>query len=311
MFNNHPPDRGHLGTEQRNAASADLDVLSISETLELIASEDAGVTRAVGFALKQIGKVIEAVVVAMRRGGRLIYLGAGTSGRLGVLDAAECPPTFCTDPQQVIGIIAGGDASLRKSSEGKEDEPHGAHAELEKLAVGPDDVVVGIAAGGTTPYVLGGLEIATQRGARTALICCVDAAADMPLAANIVEPEYIIELPVGPEVVTGSTRMKAGTATKLVLNMISTTTMVQLGKTWGNLMVDLRATNTKLRDRALRILTIQSDMDRPAAAKLLDRAEGNVKVALVMAHLGLSAKQAARKLQENAGQLRAILGPPR
>jgi N-acetylmuramic acid 6-phosphate etherase len=307
------PDRGHLQTEQRNSVSAALDTLSISQTLNLIAVEDAGVVDAVRSALGDIEAVIGKAVAALRRGGRLIYLGAGTSGRLGVLDAAECPPTFCTDPGQVVGIIAGGDKALRSSSEGKEDDPEGARQKLERLDVGPDDVVVGLAAGGTTPYVLGGLVIAKKNGAATALVCCVDCSGGGAAAGRAGEngADHIIELPVGPEVVTGSTRMKAGTATKLVLNMISTTTMVQLGKTWGNLMVDLRATNAKLRDRAVRMLTGQCDLDRQGALCLLDEAQGQVKVALVMAQLGLSASQARNKLDAHGGRLRPILGPPR
>ena len=297
-------DRGHLLTEQRLAASANLDALSVEETLRLINDQDATVAAAVREAIPAIAALVERVVAAMRQGGRLIYLGAGTSGRLGVLDASECPPTFFCEPGQVVGIIAGGDTALRKSSEGAEDDPDGAHAELERLQVNERDVVVGIAAGGTTPYVLGALTFAKERGASTGMLCCARLRENKGI-------DHVIELCVGPEVLTGSTRLKAGTATKLALNMISTTTMVQLGKAWGNLMVDLRATNVKLRDRAIRILTSQTDLSRQAAAELLDRAAGRVKLALVMAKRNVDAGEAQRVLDANHGLLRPILGPPR
>ena len=309
------PDRGHLRTEARLAASAALDQLSIDQTLELINAQDATVAAVVRQAIPAISKLVEQVVSAMRSGGRLIYVGAGTSGRLGVLDASECPPTFFCDPDQVIGIIAGGDAALRRSSEGAEDDLAGADVELARLNVGDGDVVLGIAAGGTTPFVLGAVSTAKQRGAVTALICCVDAqgvASHLPeLRKGVNSTDHVIELVVGPEVVTGSTRMKAGTATKLALNMTTTTTMVQLGKTWGNLMVDLRATNTKLRDRAARIICQQCDVSRQQSMALLEAAGSRVKVALVMARCDIDADAAEALLAAHDQKLIAILGPPR
>ncbi|MEX2213446.1 MAG: N-acetylmuramic acid 6-phosphate etherase [Phycisphaeraceae bacterium] len=345
----HPqslPDRGHLLTEQRLPTSAGLDALSIEDALRVINEQDATIPSIIAQAIPQIGKLVHTIVNAMRGGGRLIYLGAGTSGRLGVLDASEVPPTFHCDPGNVVGLIAGGDTALRNSSEGKEDDPHGSSAELDALHVGASDVVVGIAAGGTTPYVLGGLHHARQLGAATALVCCVtqeqlhpsprgegtspnDAAAPAralpggapggaPNAAMsslvrnyIASIEQLISLPVGAEVVTGSTRMKAGTATKLVLNMISTTVMVQLGKVWGNLMVDMKASNVKLRDRAVRFIVGQTNLSRVEAAKLLDGAGGRVKLALVMAIKGVDAAVAEKLLEEQHQQLRPILGEPR
>ncbi len=297
------PDRGALPTEQRLDASRELDTLSVRATLELINDQDATVPAAVRRALPQLEMLVTETVARMRRGGRLIYLGAGTSGRLGVLDASECPPTFHCDASEVAGIIAGGDGALRRSSEGAEDDPHGAVAELERLSVNERDVAVGIAASGTTPYVVGALAWALRRGAYTALVTCGSA---RPQAAHCV-----VRLEVGPEVLTGSTRMKAGTATKLALNMLSTTVMVQLGKAWGNLMVDLRASNAKLIDRAARILTSQTGLSREAALRLLEEARGRVKTALVMARRNVDAAQAQRLLEAAQGSLRAVIGAPR
>jgi N-acetylmuramic acid 6-phosphate etherase len=320
-----PPDRGHLLTEQRLHASSALDGLTVEEVLRVINEQDATLPAVVGMAIPRIAKLVEAVVRRMRKGGRLIYLGAGTSGRLGVLDASECPPTFHIDSDRVVGIIAGGDTALRQSSEGREDEIEGARAELERLNVGGGDVVIGIAAGGTTPYVLGGIRIAKQLGAATSLLCCVTqdqlsstsraGASPPPVTPDLLHAlaaiDHLITLPVGAEVITGSTRMKAGTATKLVLNMISTTTMVQLGKVWGNLMIDLRATNAKLRDRAARIIASQCDVPREQAMLLLDRADGRVKLALVMAKKGIDAEAATKLLEHHGQQLRPIIGEPR
>ncbi|MCE9592387.1 MAG: N-acetylmuramic acid 6-phosphate etherase [Planctomycetes bacterium] len=297
------PDRSRVLTEQRNAASRDLDKLSVAETLLLINDEDARVAAAVRVAIPALTPLVDAVVAAMKQGGRLIYFGAGTSGRLGVLDASECPPTFHTDPSMVVGIIAGGDGALRKSVEGAEDDPDGIAPQFDELKVGKGDVVVGIAAGGTTPYVIGGLKLAKTRGAATGLIACAKA----PAGAA----DHIVELLVGPEVVTGSTRMKAGTATKLALNMVTTTAMVQLGKTWGNLMVDLRVSNAKLIDRGARILTSQCGVSRDEALALLKQTSGRVKLALVMAGRKLDAAAAQRLLDQHGGRLREILGEPK
>lgn len=307
MNNKHknPPDRSRLLTEKRLDASADLDTLSVKQTLVLINDQDVALAGAVRAALPAIEKLVESVVAAVRRGGRLIYVGAGTSGRLGVLDASECPPTFHCDPNTVVGIIAGGDTSLRRSSEGCEDDVDGARDELERLCIGGNDTVVGIAAGGTTPYVLGAVRLARQRCATTALICCVDADTENAAA------DHIIQLHVGPEILTGSTRLKAGTATKLTLNMITTTVMAQLGKAWGNLMVDLRATNAKLIDRALRILSEQCDLSRQEARALLEKADGRVKLALVMARRSVDVRVAQQLLDQHGQQLRPIIGPPK
>lgn len=322
------PNRGHLATEQRSPASAALDALSTEQSLRMMNTQDMDVAIAVRDAIPSISRVVDDVVRGMRHGGRLIYVGAGTSGRLGVLDASEIPPTFQADPSQVVGIIAGGDGSLRKSSEGMEDDFDGANPELKRLDIKPNDTLIGIAAGGTTPYVWGAIHYAKMHGATTALICCVPIRSLMsrPKASVVpgngtvntppppslpAEIDHQIELIVGPEVVTGSTRLKAGTATKLALNMITTITMVQLGKVWGNLMVDLRASNVKLQDRAIRIICSQTDLDRAQAGKLLNHADGMVKTALVMARLSVDAEQADRLLKEHNGQLRPILGPPR
>lgn len=321
-------DRGHLPTEHRLPASAAIDALSVEQTLRLINTQDVDVAIAVRNAIPALSRLIDRAVEGMRAGGRLIYVGAGTSGRLGVLDASECPPTFFTDPGQVVGIIAGGDTALRQSSEGKEDIPKDGAAAIDGLDISGDDTVVGIAAGGTTPFVWGALDRSRHLGAATGLICCVPVRTLMSRPrAKVVKPnepmqappppklpvaiDHAIELLVGPEVVTGSTRMKAGSATKLALNMISTTTMIQLGKVWGNLMVDLRATNAKLRDRALRILSTQTDLDRDAAGELLDAADGRVKLALVMARMKVDADEARSLLTQHGGRLRPILGPPK
>jgi len=321
--------RGHLETEKRLASAAAIDALSVDQTLQLINTQDVEVPRAVRVALPSLTKLIEQVVAGMREGGRLIYVGAGTSGRLGVLDASECPPTFFCDPAQVVGIIAGGDGALRKSSEGMEDDREGAHAALDALELTQADTLIGIAAGGTTPYVWGAIEYARARSVPTGFITCVrlsalrkplrrarlvpgNAPVDLPKPSeNRYKVDHAVELIVGPEVVTGSTRLKAGTATKLALNMISTATMVQLGKTWGNLMVDLRATNVKLRDRALRILEQQLQIEREDAEEWLDAAEGRVKIALVMYHKDLDPDEAEELIEKHSGRLRPILGAPR
>ncbi|RMH24175.1 MAG: N-acetylmuramic acid 6-phosphate etherase [Planctomycetota bacterium] len=297
----YPPDRGHVLTEQRLAASERLDLMDTPDILRAISDADHEVAPAVARELLHIAAFVDLVHPRLARGGRLIYLGAGTSGRLGVLDASECPPTFQTDPSTVIGLIAGGDAALRRSSEHREDEPHGAHPELDRLAVGPDDAVLGIAAGGTTPYVLGGVEHAHARGAATGLLVCTPM--DRPAWCDA-----LISVKSGPEVVTGSTRMKAGTATKMVLNMISTASMVRLNKTYGGLMVDLRATNDKLRDRAARIVSAVCGVDRDTAFTLLDRAGGHAKVAAVMGTRGIDRAAAEQLLERHGGRLRDAIG---
>lgn len=300
-------DRSHLPTEQSLTESRALDAMTIRQTLELMNRQDQAVPEAVQLAIPSLTRLVESIVDAFGRKGRLIYLGAGTSGRLGVLDASECPPTFQSDPDQVVGLIAGGDAALRKSSESKEDDPQGAIASLKELALGSKDVVVGLAAGGSTPYVHGALQYAKSCGSVTGLIACVKLNAPA-MAAYVDHP---VELLVGPEVLTGSTRLKAGTATKLALNMITTTAMVQSGKAWGNLMVDVRATNAKLQDRAIRILTSQTNLNREQAADLLGRARGHVKLALVMELRSLGLAEAKELLAQHGGHLRPILGEPK
>jgi len=306
----NPSNRGHLLTEQRLAASADLDALATRDVLTLINDQDTSVPTAVRRAIPAIERLVESATKSIASGGRLIYLGAGTSGRLGVLDASECPPTFHCDPRDVVGLIAGGDAALRRSAEGAEDDPAGIDAEFERLQVNDRDTVVAIAAGGTTPYCWGAIERAKSRGATTGFIMCIPFDALRAGGLQVSQPDVIVELLVGPEVVTGSTRMKAGTATKLALNMLTTATMVRLGKVWGNLMIDLRASNDKLVDRALRILTTQTSLDRAAAHELLRRAGGRVKHALVMAKLQCDADTADAKLHAAHGQLRPLIGAP-
>ncbi|TVQ31502.1 MAG: N-acetylmuramic acid 6-phosphate etherase [Phycisphaeraceae bacterium] len=295
-----PPDRSSLLTEQRNPRTMRLDALSIDECVRLLNEEDATVPGAVAKAAGAIGGFIRDAESRLRGGGRLIYIGAGTSGRLGVLDAAECPPTFQTPPEMVVGIIAGGDASLRRSSESREDERSGAVTELESLGVGERDALLGIAAGGTTPYVLGALEHARARGALTGLLVCSP-------VERVKFVQHLIVIETGPEAITGSTRMKAGTATKLVLNTISTTLMVRLGKVHENLMVDLRATNDKLRDRAARIVAELTGLSRDDSFTLLEQAGGAVKTAVVMHERAMNRDAAEAALARANGVLRAAL----
>ncbi len=288
-------------TEQPNTRSAGLDQCSTRQCLEIINTEDQTVATAVRAQLDQIAAFTDLVIDALDHNGRLIYLGAGTSGRLGVLDASECPPTFQTDPQTILGIIAGGDRSLRQSSESKEDIRSGAHDELDALELTSCDVVLGIAAGGTTPYVLGGTEYAKSKGAKTGLLTCTP----------IEQPDWcdvLIAIETGPEVLTGSTRMKAGTATKMVLNMISTAAMIGIGKTYSNMMVDLRATNDKLKDRAARIIAQIAGVDRDQAFALLEQANNLVKPAIVMHIQSVSFHDACRLLDQADGHLGRVIG---
>lgn len=292
-------------TEQRNPRSARLDRMSAQEIVDLINAEDRLVAAAVGAEREPIARCVELVVDSLRRGGRLFYVGAGTSGRLGVLDAAEMPPTFRTDPELVQGLIAGGHAALVRAQEGAEDSVEAGAAALEARGVGPADFVLGIATSGTTPYVHGALRRARELGARTGFLLCTSPGDELRAAHDVV-----IAPLVGPEVVTGSTRMKAGTATKLVLNTISTTTMVQLGKVYGNLMVDLEVTCQKLQDRGERILMELLGVDRPAATELLERSGGHVKTALVMGRLGVGREEARARLEGAGGVIARVLGEP-
>src|SRR5512138_2812959 len=273
-------------TEQRNPRSQRIDQLSSIEIVDLINAEDQMVAQAVHEEREAIARTVETVVDCFRKGGRLIYVGAGTSGRLGVLDAAEMPPTYRTDPELVQGIIAGGAQALVRAQEGAEDRPEDGAAAVEARAVGPDDFVLGIASSGTTPYVHGALQRARERGARTGFLLCT-----YPSEELIRTHDVVIAPLVGPEVITGSTRMKAGTATKMVLNTISTAAMVKLGKVYGNLMVDLQVTCEKLRDRGERILMETLGIDRDAALRLLAGSGGHVKTAIVMHRLSLDAAE--------------------
>jgi N-acetylmuramic acid 6-phosphate etherase len=292
-------------TERRNPRTAAIDMASPLEIVDLIAAEDGGVPSAVAGARAEIAAVIGLVEATFRAGGRLVYVGAGTSGRLGVLDAAECPPTFGTPPEMVIAVIAGGAAALVRSIEGAEDDVNAGIAAMDERRVGANDVVVGIAASGTTPYVRAALGRAQTLGARTALVTCSE-----PPALLRETCDGVVFVPVGPEVLTGSTRMKAGTATKLVLNTITTGAMIRLGKTYGNLMVDLRAWNDKLADRSRRIIMETTGLDRTAAGEVIARADGQVKRAIVMARRGVSREEADRLLAEHQGRLRTIVGDP-
>ncbi len=293
-----PPDRSFLLTEQRNPRTMDLHRLSVAECVRLIGEEDRSVPVALERAQAQITAFIEAAEPRFRAGGRVIYVGAGTSGRLGVLDASESPPTFQVEPGRIVGIIAGGDAALRQSSEGREDDPHGARPELDALNLTDNDTVLGIAASGTTPYVTGALACAKEcrPGLLTGMLVC----------SRVPQPPYIdrlIVIETGPEVLTGSTRMKAGTAIKLVLNTITTTLMIRSGRVYQNLMVDLRATNAKLRDRAARIVATITGLDREKSFELIERAAGAVKTAVVMHQLRISRQEAERRLDECDGRL--------
>ena len=293
-------ERGHLLTEQPHPVSADLDRLTPRQILELMHVEDLRSVEAVGDALDQVECAAAFVLGAFRSGGRLIYVGAGTSGRLGVLDAAECPPTFSTAPEMVQGVMAGGPEALVRSREGAEDDPEAGASALRERTVGPRDVVVGIAAGGTTPYVAGALAEARRLGARTILLTCVP-------EPDLGEVDLTITVPVGPEVLTGSTRLKAGTATKLVLNMLTTTAMVGLGKVYGNRMVDLQVTAAKLEDRGRRILRDILNVDYDRAGQLLRESGGSVKLALVMAHRGVDRETAGRLVSERGGFIRDLI----
>ena len=294
-------------TEQRNPRTADIDLASPLEIVDLIAAEDRLVADAVHGQREALARAVEAAELTFRRGGRLFYIGAGTSGRLGVLDASEMPPTYGTDPGMVQGIIAGGHAALTRSQEGAEDRIETAVEDLQGAGVRSGDFVIGIAASGTTPYVRRALEHARSVGARTALVAC-----SPPPRETLAVVDILIQPVTGPEVVTGSTRMKAGTATKLALNTITTGAMIRLGKTFGNLMVDLRATNEKLRDRSERIVMEVCGGDREAARELLARAGGTVKTAIAMHVLGVDRVAAEAALERAGGVIRKAIGrnPP-
>ena len=286
-----------LTTELRNPNSMEIDALSVRKILELINDEDKLIAEAVNKEIANIELAVNYVVESLREGGRLIYAGAGTSGRLGILDATEIPPTFSADPNMVQGIIAGGKDALVRSIEGAEDYPDNGKMDIMEKNVTEKDVVFGIATSGRTPYVLGALEKSKELGAKTVFLSCNKVDDD-------IDADLIISPIVGPEVVTGSTRMKAGTATKLVLNMVTTTAMISLGKVYGNLMVDLKAVNNKLVDRACRILETLTGIKLDAAEKLLTEAEMNLKVAIVMQLGEMNPERAIKKLDEANGLIR-------
>ncbi len=299
--------RGHLLTEQRNPRTRGLDQMSLERMFEVINTEDAALPGLVAGAKAQVCQAVGLVIEAFRQSGRLIYIGAGTSGRLGVLDAAECPPTFLSDPAMVQGVIAGGDRALKCSIEGAEDSPEAGAAAVDEREVNEHDVVFGIATGGTTPFVHGAVARARQRGARTVFLACVayEEVAD--------DADVSIRILTGPEVVTGSTRLKAGTVTKMVLNMVTTMAMVGIGKVYDNLMVDVNSrVNAKLIDRGARLVAELTGRDYGSARELLQLAAGKVKTAVVMHRHRIDSPEAERLLQEHAGNLRAALehGPP-
>lgn len=301
------PDRSHIQTERRNPASETLDRMSILEAVELMNREDAAVVEAVGRVKEEIATAVAWVAESFHSGGRLAYFGAGTSGRLGVLDASECPPTFCSDPSMVVGIIAGGDAALRKSIENVEDDPEAGAQHVRELAMGPKDVAFGIAAGGTTPFVYGALAEARRRGAKTVFLICTDPA-HVRRPEGESWPDLFIAVRTGAEILTGSTRLKAGTATKMVLNMVTTLAMVQIGKTLGNLMIDVDSLkNRKLVDRGIRMIGQVTGLERGAALRLLDAAGGKVKRAIVMQQRGCGREEADRLLAAAGGKVRSVL----
>jgi N-acetylmuramic acid 6-phosphate etherase len=292
-------------TERRNPRTQQIDLADPIGIVDLMNAEDQEVPRVVATQREKIAEAISAAESTFRAGGRLFYVGAGTSGRLGVLDASECPPTFGTDPEMVQGIIAGGPAALTTAQEGAEDNLDQARIDLTKAGVRAGDFVVGIAASGTTPYVRVALEHAKSVGARTAIVAC-----SPPPANTLAAVDIPIVAITGPEVVTGSTRLKAGTATKLILNMITTGAMIRLGKTFGNLMVDLHATNVKLADRSERIVAEVCALSREDARDLLARAGGRVKIAIVMQALGVDKDEAAKRLADAGGVIRRVVNTP-
>jgi len=292
-------------TEQRNPRTQRIDVASSLEIVDLMNAEDATVAPAVHAVRDELARAIDLVVTAFQRGGRLIYVGAGTSGRLGVLDASECPPTFGTPPEMVIGVIAGGYTALVKSSEGAEDDVNAGMAAMDQARVAAADFVLGIAASGTTPYVRGALSRAQTIGATTGLVSCSD-----PPRVLVETCDVLILPKVGPEALTGSTRLKAGTATKVVLNTISSGAMIRLGRAYGNLMVDLMAMSDKLRDRGERIVMECSGVDRVTARRAIEHADGSVKLAIVMTKRGVGKAEAERLLAEAGGFVRRAAGDP-
>lgn len=298
---NLPQSRGHLLTELNNPRSTNLDQLTSLELVDLFNQEDQYTIKAINQAREALATAIEITASCLNQGGRLFYVGAGTSGRLGVLDAAECPPTFCTPPEMVQGIIAGGREALVRSSEALEDNQEDGAAAIASKQVTTCDVVIGITAGGTTPFVQGAIHQARSLNAKTIFIACV------PEEQVKIEVDVDIRLLTGPELIAGSTRLKAGTATKMALNIISTGVMVKLGKVYGNRMIDVAVTNSKLRDRALRILQDLTDLDAIAAAEYLDKSNQSVKLALLLQATNLTPTEGTELLANHHGNLRQAL----
>lgn len=293
-----------LQTEQRNPASESIDLANTREILEIINSQDALVHKAVAAEIDNITIAVDNIVDRFRRGGRLFYVGAGTSGRLGIVDASECPPTFGTDPELVQGIIAGGREAVFKAQEGAEDKPENGAKEIMDRDITTNDIVCGIAASGRTPFVIGALDKAHELGAYCIMVCTVPRTKAIELG---VYADVYICPDVGPEVITGSTRMKSGTAQKLVLNMLTTASMVRLGKTYGNIMVDLQQTNRKLKERSRRILMMITGVDYDEAEKYLEKADGHVKTALVMILTGTEKEKAQELIEKSGGFVRKAI----
>lgn len=291
----------HLVSEGRNPDTMDIDLQPSIEIVKRLNQQDKSVPLAVEKVLPEVAQAVDKIVEAFQVGGRLIYLGAGTSGRLGVLDASECPPTFGVSDQMVIGLIAGGQDAMFKAKEGAEDDPQLGESDLQSLNLTPDDVVVGIAASGRTPYVIGALTYANELGATTVALSCNP---DSPIAESA---EIAISPVVGPEALTGSTRLKSGTAQKLVLNMLTTASMIRLGKSYQNLMVDVKATNKKLLARATRIVMQATDCDKAQATSTLEETEFDVKLAILMILTGLGIQEAREQLHHQQGFLRAAV----
>lgn len=298
MIRSSMQDRSGLLTEQRLPESMNLDAMSIEDAVALMNAQNLRAVQAVGAEGRQIARAVEIVAESLDKGGRLIYFGAGTSGRLGVLDASECPPTFRTDFETVQGVIAGGEAAMFRAQEGAEDKAEDGAAAVDAKNMGPNDVAMGIATGGTTPFVHGALRRAAERGCKTIFFSCVQPVLNEPKVDAVIRPL------VGPEVLTGSTRLKAGTATKLVLNAITTLAMVRLGKVYENLMVDMRATNQKLWDRGARMIATLTGLDRERSMDLLKRADGHVKLAVVMHKTSVDLRTARERLDRAGGRLR-------
>jgi N-acetylmuramic acid 6-phosphate etherase len=294
---------GHLLTERVNPRTENLDELPALGIVESIISEDGTIVSAIEKEKENIARAVELITERLGRGGRLVFIGAGTSGRLGVIETAECPPTFGTDPDMILGIIAGGRKAVWRSAEGAEDSSEEARRKLERINLKKKDVLVGIAASGATPFVEGALACALKKGSGRVLVTC-----------NTVEttvPDVVISLLVGPEVITGSTRMKAGTATKMVLNMLTTASMVKLGKTYGNLMVDVKPGSAKLRDRAKRLVMQITGVGEERAIELLHGSKWDVKAAIVMEIKNTDHKKARKLLKEHGGFLRSVIGQAR